>query len=159
MKNEKTGQNGKAELRSSERDLSSAPASSEVNRQEDLRKDQTPPQFADKQKEASTQESAEGVSESRVKKSTEPVAAQSAASLPESARHEVAKRAYALPGQKAFTAMAAPQAIAQDIKITGETSVPASFRFNADSVHIRDSIRADSLRKARILDSLERIKP
>jgi hypothetical protein len=96
-----------------------------------------------------TQQSAQGVSMSRLKKGNKEVAAEESVRLQEAPA--TAPTVNAAPGQKAF----APQAQAKSVQAAPYAVTVETFRAALDSVHIKDSLRADSLRKAK-LDSLKR---
>jgi hypothetical protein len=106
------------------------------------------------QERGRTQESAEGVSKSRVYKEEKQEALRESANLPEAPANAApanAAPANVAPGQKT----SAPQGQVQSMKASPYPVTAESYLATRDSLHIKDSLRADSLRKAK-LDSLKK---
>jgi len=101
------------------------------------------------QERGHTQQSAQGVSMSRLKKGVKEDAAEGSVKFQEAPAN--APTVNFAPGQKAF----APQAQTRSVQAAPYAVTVETFKAALDSVHIKDSLRADSLRKAK-LDSLKK---
>jgi len=102
-----------------------------------------------KQKMERTQQSAEGVSTSGLKKESQEDAAEESVGL--QTAPAAAPSVSTAPGQKSF----APQMQRNSVQASPYSVTTEIFKSALDSVHIKDSLRADSLRRAR-LDSLKK---
>jgi hypothetical protein len=121
----------------------------EPARSKDAEPEHAQPPVEQSQERGRTQESAEGVSKSRVYKEEKQESVRESANLPEAPAN--AAPANVAPGQKTF----APQRQVQSMKASPYPVTAESYLAPRDSLHIKDSLRADSLRKAK-LDSLKK---
>ncbi len=132
----------------------SHPASSSAPKPAETGKDLT--RAESDAKSGMTQERAQGVDESRLKKPSDEAAAQKMILTPQGANAAAAPQMEAVPGQKEDSPISAGLRKTSAMRSPQQSS--ESYLFKIDSVRIRDSIRADSLRRARA-DSMKGIKP
>lgn len=107
--------------------------------------------------EVSRQEVAEGIAKSRIKEAEAPSpAAQNAPSIsqPAAGVHVLSKAA---PGKQSVSQQTFSSPATQNMKMPVAESISFSVA-SPDSIHLRDSLRLDSLRRARA-DSLKHIRP